>query len=190
MSPLGRHRGGGQPRADADAQGSLAGSAKEQAEHRYVIDDITAVLEPLCTSLVIPAAPSLVTFRAVAHLGSRIEGELRTNTPVIDLVAALHPTAAVGGFPRSVALRAIAEAEPVPRGYWAGPVGWTDAEGNGDWMIGIRSAQLDLDATSVSLHAGAGIVADSDPAAEANEVNVKLSSVLESVVPGGSASLR
>ncbi len=181
---------GATARADADAQGALAGSAKEQAEHRYVIDDITSILQPLCTSLVVPPAPSLVTFRAVAHLGTRIEGELSAPTPVLDLVESLHPTPAVGGFPRSAALRAIAEAEPVPRGYWAGPVGWTDAEGNGDWMIGIRSAQLQLDATTVSLHAGAGIVADSDPTSEANEVNVKLSSVLESVVPGGSTSLR
>ena len=83
----------------------------------------------------------------------------------------------------------IAAAEPVPRGYWAGPVGWTDAAGDGEWMIGIRSARLHPDGDAVTLQAGAGIVKDSDPEAEAAETNVKLTSVLESLVLGGSAQL-
>ncbi len=102
----------------------------------------------------------------------------------------LHPTPAVGGTPRALALRAIADAEPVPRGYWAGPIGWVDAGGDGEWMIGIRSARLHPDDETVTLHAGSGVVADSDPEAEAAETDVKLGSVLESVVPGGSVHLR
>jgi isochorismate synthase EntC len=179
-------------RADADAQGRLAASAKDQAEHRYVVDGIAEVLRPLCDTLSVPSAPSLVTFRAVAHLGTRIEGHLKGDdpTPVLDLLGRLHPTPAVGGTPRDLALRTIAEAEPVPRGHWAGPVGWADGRGDGEWMIGIRSARLHPDDETITLHAGSGLVADSDPAAEADEVNVKLTSVLESLVPGGSVHLR
>jgi len=102
----------------------------------------------------------------------------------------VHPTPAVGGAPRELALATMAEGEPVPRGYWAGPVGWTDAEGDGEWMIGLRSASLHSDGETVTLHAGAGVVADSDPASEAAETDVKLATVLESLVPGGSAHLR
>lgn len=177
-------------RSDADAQGRLASSAKDQAEHRYVVEGIADLLRPLCDSLTVPASPSLVAFRDVAHLGTRIEGELSHPTPILDLLHRLHPTPAVGGTPRALALSTMADLEPVRRGHWAGPVGWADAHGDGEWMIGIRSARLHPDGTTVTLHAGSGVLADSDPAAEAGEVNVKLASVLESVVPGGSASLR
>jgi isochorismate synthase len=179
-------------RSDADAQGRLAASAKDQSEHRFVVDGIAAVLAPLCRSLIVPGEPSLVAFRSVAHLGTRIEGQLAGDPPasVLELLERLHPTPAVGGTPRESALATIAEGEPVPRGYWAGPVGWVDAGGDGEWMIGIRSARLHTDGTTVSLHAGAGIVADSDPEAEAAETGIKLATVLESLVPGGSAHLR
>jgi menaquinone-specific isochorismate synthase len=177
-------------RTDAEAQGRLAGSAKDQAEHRYVVEDIVSVLGPWCDTLTAPTSPSLVAFRDVAHLGTRIEGHLREPVAVLALLERLHPTAAVGGAPRETALRTIAALEPVPRGYWAGPVGWADAHGDGEWMIGIRSASLDPDGRTVTLHAGGGVVADSDPDAEAMETRIKLSSVLESVVPGGSVHLR
>jgi menaquinone-specific isochorismate synthase len=184
-------------RADADAQGGLAGSSKDRAEHRFVVDAISAALRPLCDELTVPAEPSLVAFRAVAHLGTRIEGQLRpagadaaTGLGILDLVELVHPTPAVGGTPRDEALAAIAALEPDPRGYWAGPVGWADAGGNGEWMIGIRSARLHPDGRTITLRAGAGVVADSDPGAEAAETDVKLTSVLESLVPGGSAHLR
>lgn len=177
-------------RSDADAQGRLAGSSKDQSEHRYVVDDIASVLQPLCETLTVPDAPSLVAFRSVAHLGTRIEGTLTEPHSIVELVGRLHPTAAVGGTPRALALATIHEGEPAPRGYWAGPVGWTDARGNGEWMIGLRSARLHTDGASVSLHAGAGIVAGSNPEAEAAEVNVKLTTVLDALIPGGSAHLR
>jgi menaquinone-specific isochorismate synthase len=177
-------------RTDADAQGRLAASAKDRAEHRYVVDAITAALRPLCDALTVPNEPSLVAFRAVAHLGTRIEGRLISPTSVLDLLERVHPTPAVGGTPREAALATIAEGEPVARDYWAGPVGWVDAAGDGEWMIGIRSALLHTDGRAVTLHAGSGVVAESDPEAEAAETDVKLGSVLESLVPGGSAHLR
>jgi menaquinone-specific isochorismate synthase len=178
-------------RLDADAQGQLAASAKAQSEHHYVVEAIAAVLEPACTTLTVPSAPSLVAFRSVAHLGTRIDGELtEPAAPVLDLLARLHPTPAVGGTPRPEALAFIEAGEPTARGHWAGPVGWADGKGNGEWMIGIRSARLHPEGDTVTLQAGAGIVADSDPTAEATEVNVKLASVLEAVVPGSSTQLR
>jgi isochorismate synthase len=176
-------------RTDADAQGRLAASAKDRSEHRFVVDAIAATLRPLCDDLTVPDEPSLVAFRSVAHLGTRIEGHLKEPTTILELLERLHPTPAVGGTPRQLALATIAEGEPVRRGYWAGPVGWVDGHGNGEWMIGIRSALLHTDGRTVTLHAGAGVVADSDPEAESVETDVKLSSVLESLVPGGSAHL-
>jgi menaquinone-specific isochorismate synthase len=183
-------------RNDADAQGRLAGSDKEHAEHRFVVDDIAERLAPFCEELTVPPAPSLVAFRSVAHLGTRIVGRLATPWPtVLQLLERLHPTPAVGGTPRADALAAIAAGEPNDRGYWAGPVGWTDARGDGEWMIGIRSALLDAGGREagravLGLRAGSGIVADSDPDAEAAETNVKLVTVLDTVLPGASVELR
>src|ERR1019366_7372481 len=147
-------------RSDADAQGRLATSPKGRAEHRFVVDDIAATLRPLCEDLIVPDEPSLVAFRAVAHLGSRIEGHLKGPTTILELLEMMHPTPAVGGTPRQIALATIAGGEPV---------GWVDGHGNGEWMIGIRSALLHTDGRTITLHAGAGVVADSDPEAEAAE---------------------
>jgi menaquinone-specific isochorismate synthase len=177
-------------RADADAQGRLAGSAKDRAEHRYVVEAVADALRPLCTELTVPAQPSLVAFRSVAHLGTRLSGRLDAPVSVLHLLERLHPTPAVGGTPRADALEVIAEGEPDDRGHWAGPVGWVDAAGDGEWMIGIRSARLDAEGTKLTLRAGSGIVAGSDPDAEAAETNVKLAAVLDAVLPGASAQLR
>ena len=177
-------------RSDADAQRDLARSAKNRAEHRYVVDEIAAALSPFCTELSVPDEPSLVAFRSVAHLGTRIEGALADDTGVLALVERLHPTPAVGGTPRAEALAFISAHEAGARGFWAGPVGWAGANGDGEWMIGIRSARLDGNGSSVTLRAGSGIVPGSDPAAEAFETNVKLATVLDAVVPGVSAQLR
>jgi menaquinone-specific isochorismate synthase len=177
-------------RRDADAQRDLARSAKSREEHRLVVDAVAAQLGPFCSSLAVPEAPSLVAFRSVAHLGTRIEGTLAGADSVMTLLAELHPTPAVGGTPQAEALERIAASEAGDRGYWAGPVGWVDAGGDGEWMIGLRSAQLSGSADRLSLRAGAGIVAGSDPEAEAAETNVKLKTVLETVVPGTSVQLR
>jgi len=177
-------------RADADAQRDLARSAKGREEHGYVVDEIAATLTPYCDELSVPEEPSMVAFRSVAHLGTRIEGRLGKPVGVLELLERLHPTPAVGGTPRAEALEFIARREADQRDYWAGPVGWVDATGDGEWMIGIRSARLHADGAAVTLRAGSGVVADSVPAAEADETNVKLATVLEAVVPGASVQLR
>ena len=179
-------------RADADAQRGLAGSAKNRAEHRYVVEDIAATLGPFCAELAVPREPSVVAFRSVAHLGTRIEGRLQCPDAVgvLELLQRLHPTPAVGGTPRADALAFIATHEAGERGHWAGPVGWVGAGGDGEWMIGIRSAQLDPEVGTLVLRAGGGVVADSDPDAEAAEADVKLATVLDAVLPGASVQLR
>ena len=177
-------------RTDADAQRDLAGSAKNRAEHRYVVDAIAAALAPFCEELSVPAEPSVVAFRSVAHLGTRIEGRLGRPVGVLELLQQLHPTPAVGGTPRAEALAFIGDHEAGERGHWAGPVGWVGAGGDGEWMIGIRSAELDANGTTLMLRAGGGVVAGSDPGAEAAEANVKLATVLDAVVPGASVQLR
>jgi menaquinone-specific isochorismate synthase len=177
-------------RSDADAQRDLARSAKNHQEHGYVVDEIASTLAPFCNELAVPAEPSLVAFHSVAHLGTRIEGTLARPVGVLELLERLHPTPAVGGTPRADALAFVAGHEAGGRDHWAGPVGWVGAGGDGEWMIGIRSARLHGDGESVTLRAGSGIVADSDPAAEAAETNVKLATVLDAVVPGASVLLR
>ena len=137
-----------------------------------------------------PEEPSLVAFRSVAHLGTRIEGALADDTGVLALAERLHPTPAVGGTPRTEALAFIGAHEAGRGGPLGRPGRLGRGHGDGEWMIGIRSARLDADGSSVTLRAGSGVVPDSDPAAEANETNVKLATVLDAVVPGVSAQLR
>ena len=183
-------------RTDADAQRDLAGSAKNRAEHRYVVEDIAAVLAPFCEELTVPSEPS----RRGLPLGGPPRDEDRGSprpgaagsgpAGVLELLERLHPTPAVGGTPRPDALAFIAEHEAGERGHWAGPVGWVGASGDGEWMIGIRSAQLGADGATLHLRAGGGIVADSMPDAEAAEANVKLATVLDAVVPGAAERLR
>ncbi|MGH9046264.1 MAG: isochorismate synthase, partial [Acidimicrobiales bacterium] len=131
---------------DEQRGAGLLRSEKDHEEHELVVSDIARVLDPLCTELVVPGEPALVALHTMAHLGTRIEGQLmeeRGRIPsALELAAALHPTAAVGGVPRDEALTLIRTLEPGPRGPWAGPIGWVGANGDGDWMIALRSATL------------------------------------------------
>ena len=172
--------------SDAEAASRLLRSAKDHEEHQLVVEQIAGILAARCRELHVPAAPTLVPLRSIAHLGTRIEGRLRATKAgwpsVLSLVAALHPTAAVGGLPEAAAEAFIVASEAVPRDCWAGPVGWIDAAGDGDWVIGIRSALLG--SSTVRLWGGGGIVADSDPKSELDETTLKLRPVLEAIAPG------
>ena len=167
---------------------ALARSAKDLEEHRLVVDDIVGRLDGLVEKLSVPSAPRVVELRAVAHLGTAIEAELPAGSPVglIDLLAAIHPTPAVGGVPTSEALSLISSLE-APRGDFAGSVGWIDAEGDGIFHLAIRGASLS--AERATIRAGAGIVAGSTSSGEIEETRVKLASIIEAVVPGASARL-
>lgn len=166
---------------DAQAGSQLLASAKERHEHQMVVDAVVAGFRPVCTELVVPKKPSIVALRNVCHLGTVIQGKLSQPAPTaLELAAKLHPTPAVGGTPTAQALVWLARFEHLDRGFWSGPVGWMDASGNGEFVVGIRSAQLT--GRQARLFAGVGVVADSDPAAELAETQLKLQALLASVV--------
>jgi menaquinone-specific isochorismate synthase len=171
----------GDPIVDAQLAAALLASAKDRAEHRFVVEDVARVLSPWCDRLEVPPDPSIVPLRNVSHLGTHISGHLRPGAPsALELAALLHPTPAVGGTPRAEALAWLASNEQLDRGPFAGPVGWVDRRGDGDWMVGIRSARVH--GPTARLYAGVGVVADSDPAAELAETQLKLQALLAALV--------
>jgi isochorismate synthase len=167
----------GEDRANADA---LIGSSKEQEEHAIVVEGIAETLRPLCAELTWDPEPVLRETPNVWHLSTGFRGVLREPAPTaLDLVAALHPTPAVAGEPREAALATIEALEPFDRGRYAGPVGWVDAEGDGEWAIALRCAELRGD--RAILYAGAGIVAGSEPARELDETERKFRAFLDAL---------
>jgi menaquinone-specific isochorismate synthase len=171
----------GDPEADARAATGLMASAKERHEHQLVVDAVAEALRPLCDRLDVPETPSIVSLRNVSHLGTHVRGRLADDRPsALDLVAALHPTPAVSGVPNDAALAYLSEVEGFDRGRYAGPVGWLDRHGDGAWAVGIRSAEVR--GHCARLFAGVGVVADSDPATELAETQLKLQALLAAVV--------
>lgn len=161
---------------DARAASALLESDKDRREHHVVVDAVRAVLEPLASKLRVPAAPVVRTLRNVHHLWTPISATLARPTHILDLVRALHPTPAVCGTPREAAIRWIAAHEPATRGWYAGAVGWFDAEGDGAFNVAIRSGVLTR--REAWLYAGAGIVEGSDAALEYAETRVKQAPML------------
>jgi isochorismate synthase len=173
----------GDPDTDARVAAELLASTKNQIEHRVVIDMIHDTLLPWCSYLDWEPEPSVMTVANVQHLRTVMEGRLSDPRPnVLDLVRALSPTPALGGFPRARALALIAEAEGFDRGRYGGAVGWVDAKGNGTWAVAIRCAELSADRCSARLVAGGGIVAASDPLAELAETQAKFQAMLSAIV--------
>ncbi len=171
----------GNPETDARLAASLLASTNTRDEHRHTIDMVHDTLLPWCSYLDEEAEPSIVAVANVQHLSTRLAGQLSDPVAsVLDLVGALHPTPAVGGMPRDAALDLIAELEDLDRGRFAGPVGWVDAKGNGTWAVGIRSAQID--GTRTRIHAGVGVVADSQPEQELAETRAKLQTMLGAII--------
>ena len=165
---------GGDPAEDEALGAELLASAKNTEEHSYAVASMRDALGPLCDTLDVAARPALLKLPNLQHLGTRVRGTLApTETPrsALALAAAVHPTAAVCGTPTGAAFELIRELEHMDRERYAGPVGWVDAEGNGEWGIALRCAQLS--GRSARLFAGCGIVAGSDPAAELAEAQVK-----------------
>jgi isochorismate synthase len=164
-------------RANAAA---LSDSNKDREEHAIVVEAVAETLHPFCEELRWDPEPVLLPTANVWHLSTRFHGVLHdAATDVLQLVGALHPTPAVGGSPRESALAAIRRLEPFERGSYAGPVGWMDAEGDGEWAIALRCAELSRD--RATLFAGAGIVAHSDPEAELDETERKFRAFLDSL---------
>jgi menaquinone-specific isochorismate synthase len=152
---------------------TLAHSSKDLEEHEYAVRSVADALDPHCSSMNVPEAPFVLHLPNVMHLATDVAGVVHDADTVssLQLAEALHPSAAVGGTPTATASALIAEIEGMDRGRYAGPVGWMDATGDGEWAIALRSARLE--GSTVRLFAGCGIVADSDPAAELAEAQAK-----------------
>ncbi|MDO8105801.1 isochorismate synthase [Isoptericola sp. b441] len=162
--------------ADLAHAGVLAHSSKDLEEHEYAVASLTRALEPFCSSTNVPETPFVLHLPNVLHLATDVTGVLgEEGTSSLALAAALHPTAAVAGTPTADAVTLLARLERMDRGRYAGPVGWLGADGDGEWGIGLRSAELDADDQHrLRLFAGCGIVAASVPDSELAESEAKL----------------
>jgi menaquinone-specific isochorismate synthase len=159
---------------DLGLAAALARSSKDLEEHEYAVRSVADALAPHCTSMNVPEAPFVLHLPNVMHLATDVAGvahETDDRAASLALAEALHPSAAVGGTPTGRAVELIAEIEEMDRGRYAGPVGWMDATGDGEWGIALRSAEVD--GPRVRLFAGCGIVAGSDPEAELAEAQAK-----------------
>jgi isochorismate synthase len=170
----------GDPDEDLANAEALAASAKNREEHAIVVAAVGDVLGGFCDDLTFDAEPVLEPTANVWHLATRFEGTLRDPSATsLELVAEMHPTPAVCGTPETAARSCIERSEAFDRGEYAGPVGWVDARGDGDWAIALRCAELD--GARATLYAGAGIVAGSDPASELDETDRKFRAFLDSL---------
>jgi isochorismate synthase len=162
-----------QDSAEDDALAAqLLASDKEREEHEVVVQMLREALAPVAGELDIPRRPDVVRFRHVQHLVTPVSGRLTDDADVLTLVERLHPTPAVGGTPRELALELIAEEEPHERGWYAGPLGWVGRDGDGEFVVALRSGVIE--GARATLFAGCGIVADSDPEREWDESSAKL----------------
>ncbi|WP_044340361.1 isochorismate synthase [Rossellomorea aquimaris] len=152
---------------------------KNRYEHQLVVESIQDALAPLCETLTIPSSPQLMKLKDIQHLYTPVIGQASEHTSLINLVEKLHPTPALGGVPRDKALHVIREEEDMDRGLYAGPVGWIDAYGNGEYAVALRSGLLQRD--KAYLYAGCGIVADSQPESEFKETQMKFRPMLRAL---------
>ncbi|ANU11504.1 menaquinone-specific isochorismate synthase [Planococcus antarcticus DSM 14505] len=169
---------------DTELGEALLKDPKNRAEHQFVVKMISDVFEANCSRMVVPKLPKLMKIRDIQHLYTPVEGELKPGATLFDLVEVLHPTPALGGEPKLKALQMIREHEAMNRGYYAAPIGWIDAKGDGEFAVSIRSALLDGE--RAYLYAGGGIVADSTPQSEYDETWVKFRPMLRAL--GGQLS--
>jgi menaquinone-specific isochorismate synthase len=157
---------------DLTLAATLARSSKDLEEHEYAVRSVADALEPHCSSMNVPESPFVLHLPNVMHLATDVTGVAHDDRTSLELAEALHPSAAVGGTPTPDAVALIAEIEGMDRGRYAGPVGWMDASGDGEWGIALRSALLA--GNTVRLFAGCGVVGSSDPADELAESQAKL----------------
>lgn len=170
---------GATPQEDARLGQALLESAKDREEHAIVRRALLAALSDLSSDLGAPETPALMRMPNVQHLFTPVAGRAAPGVGVLDLVARLHPTPAVGGAPREEALALIRASEPVERGWYAAPVGWLDARGEGEFAVALRSGLLH--GATATLYAGCGIVPASEPAREYDEAQLKLRPMLSAL---------
>ena len=186
---------GTDPEVDQAISVALASSSKNTAEHAFAVDSLVKSLEPFCKHVDADPAPFSLALPNVWHLASDVHGVLLEDASVLDVAAALHPTAAVAGTPTKVAQEIIAGLESNDRGRYAGPVGWIGADGDGEWAIALRGAQIEksggaqiensggaqIENSVVRAFAGCGIVAESEPDAELAETELKFRPIREAL---------
>lgn len=166
------------PATDSARARDLAASTKDLHEHRIVVDGLRSALEPLCGALEVADEPSMVSTPTMWHLGTPIRGTVADpGITALELAVAVHPTAAVCGTPTEDARDLILATEG-NRGFYAGAVGWSDAAGNGEWMVSIRCAELDEGSRTATAWAGGGVVAQSRPDDELDETTAKFRTIL------------
>ncbi|MET0989321.1 MAG: isochorismate synthase [Glaciihabitans sp.] len=164
--------------SDQEAAVGLATSTKDLDEHEYALQSLLSSLRPHSKNVATSEVPFTLKLPNLWHLASDVEGTLSDGSTSLDLIAALHPTAAVAGTPTAAALGVIRELEPFDRGRYAGPVGWVGADGDGEWAVALRCAEVKPDGT-ITAFAGAGIVTESDPDMELAETKMKFRPVVE-----------
>ncbi|MFT7836321.1 isochorismate synthase [Saccharothrix sp. BKS2] len=164
--------------SDEELAAALLSSPKDREEHGYAVASLVEALRPFCSTLSVDG-PSVLRLPNVSHLSSDVVGRLGGTPSLLALGAALHPTAAVGGTPRAGAVRVIRELEGLDRGRYAGPVGWIDANGDGELGIALRCARVE--GRTARLFAGCGLVAGSDPDTEVREAHAKMRPVREAL---------
>jgi len=169
---------GSDAETDHDAAVSLATSTKDLDEHAYAIASVLRVLEPHSSVLTASESPFTLKLPNLWHLASDVAGKLSDGSSSLDLIAALHPTAAVAGAPTGAAMDLIEELEPFDRGRYAGPVGWVDANGDGEWAVALRCAHVSSTGR-ITAYAGAGIVDGSVAERELAETKMKFRPVVE-----------
>jgi menaquinone-specific isochorismate synthase len=175
-------RRSGDDASDLALAGSLARSSKDLEEHEYAVRSVADALAPHCTTTNVPETPFVLHLANVMHLATDVTGVLADGTTSLELAADLHPSAAVCGTPTESAAGLIERIEGMDRDRYAGPVGWMDGGGDGEWGIALRCARLDPhDARAARLFAGCGIVADSDPDTEVREAAAKMVAVRDAL---------
>jgi menaquinone-specific isochorismate synthase len=172
----------GDDERDLALAATLARSSKDLEEHEYAVRSVADALDPHCSSMNVPEAPFVLHLPNVMHLATDVNGVVHDVATSLQLAESLHPSAAVGGTPTPAAVELIAEIEGMPRERYAGPVGWMDASGDGEWGIALRSAVITD--KGVRLFAGCGIVASSDPEAELAESQAKFVPVRDALEAG------
>ena len=182
MALAGSAARGDSDEADRRLSDLLLASAKDRHEHRIVVEKMSDRLAPMTDSLEI-SRRTLLKLSNIQHINTPIRGTLKRRTGILPLVEILHPTPALGGDPRPDALRLIRELEPIPRGWYGAPVGWIDSDLDGQFAVAIRSAVAQE--SRAWIYAGAGIVAESLPALEWEETELKFRPMLDAHELGG-----
>lgn len=170
---------GTDPDVDRAIADGLSHSIKNNHEHAYAVQSMVSELEPFCDWVEADAQPFSLALPDLWHLATDVRGKLKPATSLLDVIARLHPTAAVAGTPRELAISVIEELEPYDRGGYAGPVGWVSADGSGELAIALRGGIIETSENQVTIRAiaGCGIVAESDPQAELAETDLKFRAV-------------